>query len=52
MKTIELSDRQLAFVIMALRDHAEKLLAAEREEAEDAYNDNMVVQGTIKQLEG
>ena len=51
VKTIELSDQQLAFVIIALRDYASALLESGDEEPEDSYNDYLVVQGTIKQLE-
>ena len=52
MATLDFSDREMAYLLVALRKHEEALLASEDEEAGDTVTDLLVVQalrGKIKE---
>ena len=50
MKTVELNDRQLAHIIIALRKHEAAMEDNDDEEMGDALHDIIFVQGLIKKL--
>jgi hypothetical protein len=50
MYKLEFNDREMAYLLVALRKHEEALLASEEEEAGDAVTDLLVIQALRRKI--
>jgi hypothetical protein len=50
MKTVEMSNKELTYVLIALRKHEKELLAMKAEPMEDAGNDLIFIQALIERF--
>ena len=50
MKSMEFTDKELAYLLLSLRKYEEKLLADEAEDMEDTVTDLLSVQSLISKL--
>jgi hypothetical protein len=51
VKSVELNNQQIAYLILSLRHYERKLLDAKGEDMEDAANDLLMIQGLIRKLQ-
>lgn len=50
MKSIEVTEKELTYLLISLRKYEEKLLASDEEEMEDTLTDLLFVQSLIAKL--
>lgn len=50
MSSIDLSDREISYILLALRKHEEMLLAVSDEDEGDSINDLLIIQALRKKL--
>ncbi|CAH0173554.1 hypothetical protein SRABI118_01055 [Massilia sp. Bi118] len=51
MKTLDLTDKEISYLILSLKRHEKALLEAEQEDMEDSVTDLLFVQGLQKKLQ-